>query len=203
MRVKTYSTFDIARMLEMVPGTVANWVDNGRLKAFTTPGGHRRISRTDLLAFLRKNSMPVPELLETASGGKRILVVEDDEKLLKLVLRSFGRLKGCELFQAADGFQAGQMVEAIRPDLVLLDIMLPDINGFKVCERIKAGSKHTRVIAMTGYDSEEVRKKIMNSGADAYLIKPFQFTTLLNHVKRLLGAGSPGRAKVRSGHTRP
>jgi len=79
------------------------------------------------------------------------------------------------------------MVEAVRPDLVVLDIMLPDINGFKVCERIKARNKNTRVIAMTGYDSEEVRKKIIDSGADVYLIKPFQFAALFGHVRRLLG----------------
>ncbi|HOW88895.1 MAG TPA: helix-turn-helix domain-containing protein, partial [Elusimicrobiales bacterium] len=109
MRVKTYSTFDIARMLEIVPGTVANWVDKGRLRAFTTPGGHRRVSREDLVSFLKKNSMPMPKQMSVASDQKRVLVVEDDEKLLNLIVKAFRRMKGYELFQAADGFQAGQM----------------------------------------------------------------------------------------------
>ena len=198
MRVKTYSTFDVARMLEVVPGTVANWVDSGRLKAFTTLGGHRRITREDLLAFSKKNSMPVPGLMGQASGKKRILVVEDDEKLLKLILKAFKTLPEYELLKAADGFQAGQMLEGQRPDLVILDIMLPDINGFKVCEHIKLKNRNTRVIAMTGYDSDEVKKKIMDAGADAYLIKPFLFKTLFGHVERLLGSkpGKPGRRKV-------
>ena len=132
----------------------------------------------------------------------RILIVDDDQQVCKLlnVLLSAGDY---EIHTANTGKEALTYLKEDKFDLIVLDIVLPDINGFKVCERIKAGNKHTRVIAMTGYDSEEVRKKIMNSGADAYLIKPFQFTTLLNHVKRLLGAGSPGRAKVRSGHTRP
>ena len=188
MRVKTYSTFDIAKMLEVVPGTVANWIDNGKLKAFNTLGGHRRVSQADLLGFLKGNSMPVPDVLANASGKMKILIVEDDEKFLKLVVKAFKTFKDYELLTATDGFQAGQLVEGHKPDLVVLDIMLPDINGFKVCELIKARNKRTRVIAITGYDSEDIKKKILAAGADAYLIKPFQFKTLFEHVENFLGA---------------
>lgn len=188
MRVKTHSTFDIARMLEVVPGTVANWIDNGKLKAFNTLGGHRRVAQADLLAFLKENSMPVPAVLADAAGKKKILIVEDDEKFLKLVVKAFKTFKDYELFTATDGFQAGQLVEGHKPDLVVLDIMLPDINGFKVCELIKAKNKKTKVIAITGYDSEDIKKKIMGAGADVYLIKPFQFKTLFEHVENFLSA---------------
>lgn len=188
MRVKTYSTFDIARMLEIVPGTVANWIDNGKLKAFTTLGGHRRVSQEDLFAFLKKNSIPVPELLANSSGRKKILIVEDDEKFLNLIVKAFKTFKDFELLTATDGFQAGQLVEGRKPDLVVLDIMLPDINGFKVCELIKAKNKNTKVIAITGYDSEDIKKKILDAGADAYLIKPFQFKTLFENVETCLGS---------------
>ena len=187
MRVKTYSTFDIARMLEVVPGTVANWINNGKLNAFTTLGGHRRVPVEDLLTFLKKNSIPVPEFLANSSGRKRVLIVEDDEKFLKLIVKAFKSLKAVESLTATDGFQAGQLVESRQPDLVILDIMLPDINGFKVCEMIKARNKNTRVIAITGYDSEDIKTKILSAGADAYLIKPFQFKILFEHVNNLLG----------------
>jgi len=186
MRAQTYSTFDIAKMLEVVPGTVAKWIDNGKLKAFNTLGGHRRVSQTDLLAFLKENSMPVPAALADASGKKKILIVEDDEKFLKLVVKAFKTLKDYELFTATDGFQAGQLVEGHKPDLVVLDIMLPDINGFKVCELIKAKNKKIRVIAITGYNSEDIKKKILDAGADTYLIKPFHFKTLFEHVENFL-----------------
>ena len=188
MRIKTYSTFDVAKMLDIVPGTVANWVDGGKLKAYATLGGHRRVSQEDLLAFLNENSMPVPKDLLNISGKKKILVVEDDEKFLKLVLKAFKTLKDYTIFTATDGFQAGQLVEEHKPDLVVLDIMLPDINGFKVCELIKAKNKNTRVIAVTGYDSEDIKKKIMDAGADVYLMKPFQFKTLFEYVDKFLGA---------------
>lgn len=187
MRKKTYSTFDIARMLEIVPGTVANWVDGGRLKAFTTLGGHRRVSQEDLFVFLKKNSMPVPKLLANSTGRKKILVVEDDKKFLKVVIKAFKTLKDYTVFTATDGFQAGQLVEEHAPDLVVLDLMLPDINGFKVCKLIKAKNKQTRVIAITGYDSEDIKKKILAAGADVYLMKPFQFETLFENVNNLLG----------------
>lgn len=190
MRVKTYSTFDIARMLDVVPGTVANWVDSGRLKAFSTLGGHRRISRENLLVFLKKNALPIPDILADSSGKKKILVVEDDVKLLKLVVKALKRFRDFELLTAADGFQAGQLMEGRKPDLVVLDLMLPDINGFKVCELIKARNKKARVIAMTGYDSEDIKRKILDAGADAYLIKPFQFKTLFEQVENLLGLKS-------------
>jgi excisionase family DNA binding protein len=174
-------------MLEVVPGTVANWIDAGKLKAFNTLGGHRRVSQDDLRAFLKKNGMPVPEVLENISGKKKVLIVEDDEKFLNLIIKAFKTFKDFELLTATDGFQAGQLVEGRRPDLVVLDIMLPDINGFKVCELIKAKNKNTKVIAMTGYDSVDIKKKILAAGADAYLIKPFQFKTLFGHIDEFLG----------------
>ena len=187
MRVRTYSTFDIARMLEVVPGTVANWIDSGKLNAFTTLGGHRRVSQKDLFAFLKKNAIPVPEFLANSSGKKKILIVEDEERFLNLAVKAFKVFKDVELLTATDGFQAGQLVEGGKPDLVVLDIMLPDINGFKVCELIKARNKNTKVIAITGYDSEDIKKKILDAGADAYLIKPFQFKTLFGYVETFLG----------------
>ena len=186
MRVNTYSTFDIAKMLEIVPGTVANWIDSGKLKAFITPGGHRRVALEDLLAFLQENAIPVPALLANSSSRKKILVIEDDEKFLKLIVKALKTFKDFELLTATDGFQAGQIVAGSKPDLVVLDIMLPDINGFKVCELIKAKNKNTRVIAITGYDSEDIKKKILESGADAYLIKPFHFKTLFEHIEKFL-----------------
>ena len=188
MRLKTYSTFDIARMLEVVPGTVANWIDNGKLKAFITLGRHRRVSQEDLIAFLKRNAIPVPEILADVSGRKKILIVEDDEKFSSLVVKAFKTFKDFELLTATDGFQAGQLVEGRKPDLVVLDIMLPDINGFKVCEMIKAKNKNTKVIAITGYDSDDIKRKILAAGADAYLIKPFQFKTLFEHVENFFGS---------------
>lgn len=188
MRQKIFSTFEVAKMMELSPGTVANWVDAGRLKAFTTLGGHRRIKAEDLKTFLRQNKIPVPKALTERMGGlKKVLIVDDDLKFLKLTERFFRTSRGkWEVFSAADGFKAGSLVGSEKPDVVILDIMLPDINGFKVCEIIKASNKRTLVIAVTGYDSDDIRNKILAAGADAYYVKPFKFEELLSRVESWL-----------------
>jgi len=193
MRQKIFSTFEVAKMLELSPGTVANWVDAGRLKAFTTLGGHRRIKAEDLKNFLEENKMPVPkELAKRMGAAKKILIVEDDVKLQKLIERFFrDSRKSWEVFTATDGFQAGSLVGSEKPDVVLLDIMLPDFNGFKVCEIIKANNKHTLVIAVTGYDSEDIKTKILAAGADDYFVKPFKFEQLIARIEAW-GGGSRG-----------
>lgn len=185
MRQKIFSTFEVAKMLELSPGTVANWVDAGRLKAFTTLGGHRRIKAEDLKTFLEENKIPAPkELSERLDTAKKVLIVEDDEKFLRLMERFFRTFrKKWEIFSAADGFQAGSLVGSEKPDVVILDIMLPDINGFKVCEIIKASDKRTLVIAVTGYDSEDIKTKILAAGADEYYVKPFKFEQLVARIE--------------------
>ena len=185
MRQKIFSTFEVAKMLELSPGTVANWVDAGRLKAFNTLGGHRRIKAEDLESFLTENKIPAPkELSERMTSPKKVLIVEDDEKFLKLMERFFKTFrKKWDVYSAADGFQAGSLVGSEKPDVVILDIMLPDINGFKVCEIIKASNKKTLVIAVTGYDSEDIKSKILAAGADAYYVKPFKFQDLVERIE--------------------
>jgi len=185
MRRTILSTFEVAKILELSPGTVANWVDAGRLKAFNTLGGHRRVKAEDLKTFLEENKMPVPkELTERVDTRIKVLIVEDDVKFLKLTERFFRTFrKTWQIFSAADGFKAGALVGSEKPDAVILDIMLPDINGFKVCEMIKAGNKRTLVIAVTGYDSDEIRSKILAAGADAYYVKPFKFEELVARIE--------------------
>jgi len=172
-------------MLELSPGTVANWVDAGRLTAYNTLGGHRRIKAEDLKTFLEENNSPVPkELSARMSSVKKVLIVEDDVKFLKLTERFFRTFrKKWEIYSAADGFQAGSLVGSEKPDVVILDIMLPDINGFKVCEIIKASNKNTLVIAVTGYDSDDIKSKIIAAGADAYYVKPFKFEDLVARIE--------------------
>ncbi|RLD16155.1 MAG: hypothetical protein DRI36_06100, partial [Caldiserica bacterium] len=62
MSEKTFTTFDIAKILDVYPSTVAKWIDKGELNAFTTPGGHRRVRKSDLVSFLKKHNIPVPDI---------------------------------------------------------------------------------------------------------------------------------------------
>jgi len=181
---KTYTTFYISKICDVYPTTVANWIDEGKLKAFTTPGGHRRVSADDLKEFLKKYNMPVPEKL-FSNGKKKVLAVDDDKAVLKVIRRILAKDKNYEMYSAVDGFQAGNLFSEIKPALVILDIKLPGIDGFEVCRQIREKDKNVKIIAITGYDSEETRKKILACGADAYLPKPFEVKVLIETVEKL------------------
>ncbi len=182
---KTYTTFYIGKICGVYPTTVANWIDDGKLKAFTTPGGHRRVGAKVLKEFLEKYNVPLSDEL-AFEDRKKVLVVDDDNAVIKVILRILAKDKNYEVHSASDGFQAGNLFGEIKPALVILDIKLPGIDGFEVCRMIRKKNKNVKIIAITGYDSEETRKKIIASGADVYLPKPFKAEELLTKVRALI-----------------
>ena len=188
MKQKTFTTFAIAKMLGVYPSTIANWVDSGKLKAFNTPGGHRRVLPEDLRGFLKQHNMPFPAVL--VSEDTKILVVDDDPKILELVTGFLKTAKkGYQILTAADGFEAGRLLGLHDPQLVVLDLKLPGIDGFEVCRQIKEQHIRTKVLAITGYDNEENKQRIMKAGADGYLGKPFRMAKFLEECERLLSLG--------------
>jgi len=178
------STFKIAQLLEVNPSSVANWVDQGLLTAHRTPGGHRRVAVEDLVRFLKEHKMPIPEELNIPAA--RILVVDDEPALTKMLARA---LKGAnpdyEIIEAQDGFQAGQMVATLKPDVVILDLRMPGMDGFEVCRLIKKqqSTEHAVVVAMTAYPSPESEQRIRECGASAYFPKPLDMEKLLAAVQ--------------------
>lgn len=179
-----YTTTKISELLGVTAATVNGWINNGELNAFKTPGGHNRISKEILLEFLSKNAIPVPMEFETSNKPK-ILVVEDDEDVRDFVLAVLEDLEyEIEIEIATDGYMAGNKVIKFRPDLIILDIMLPGLNGFEICKNVRKelGDK-VKILAMTGYYSEKNREKIMEAGADAFMRKPMlldEFTKVVN-----------------------
>jgi len=122
----------------------------------------------------------------TASHPPRILIVDDDPQILKM-MRKLLTNQGYETAAASDGFEAGVKVVQFNPDLVVLDLMMPGMDGFEVCKRIKGntGTSHIKVLAVSGYDTEENREKIIKAGADGFLPKPIDMGVILNEVKQL------------------
>ena len=181
---KTFTTFDISKMLDVYPTTVADWIDEDKLKAFTTPGGHRRVSRKDLLEFLKKHNMPVPEEFVKT---RAILVVDDDEKVVYAIERIINKkLPDHRVVIARDGFEAGRAVSGENPDLIILDIALPGLDGFKVCELIRENNKETAILVITGFPTDENRDRILAAGADKFMAKPFLMEDLVKNMKELL-----------------
>lgn len=183
-----YTTFQVAKVLGVSLPTVVNWVNSGRLKAHRTPGGHRRIAHTDVLAFARDNDYPVSREFADALAVNRVLVVDDERDFAELV-REFLQLKGgYEVEVAHSGFHAGFTVARFKPDLIVMDIMMPDMDGFQVHDVLKADpdTRHIPVVACTAYRDPDVEVRIQRQGFDGFLEKPLKLDALLTMVRETL-----------------
>ncbi len=119
--------------------------------------------------------------------SKRILVVEDQEDNLR-ILRDLLTDAGFEVIEAVNGKEALSVAEAARPDLILMDIQLPELDGLEATRRIKANSaiRHIPVIAVTSYAMSEDNERAMAAGCDAYFAKPVSPRTLLAKIREYL-----------------
>ena len=185
---KLLTTGDIAAHCEVSYETVANWIKGGKLKSHQTPGGHRRIRMEDFIDFLSVHDMP-PLNAPADPNQRRILVVDDEPGILKLITRSFERKKMPHALRTAgDGFEAGLQVVKFRPDLIILDLMMPNLDGFRVCQLVRANpqTRHIGILVITGSAAEANVKRAMDSGADRWMAKPFDPGELLEQVDAIL-----------------
>jgi excisionase family DNA binding protein len=187
MAIKTvFTTGEAARICKVSQQTIIRCFDNGQLKGFRVPGSKfRRIPREQLFMFMRDNGIPT-DALET--GKRKVLVVDDDPDLVDLivsVLEDDGRF---ETRVANNGFEAGMMVKEYRPDLIVLDVMLPDINGKEVCVRVRNDGtlENVRIICISGMVERDKIKELKEAGADDFLQKPFETDILIDRMCRLL-----------------
>jgi excisionase family DNA binding protein len=178
-----YTTHEVSRLLHVNPRSVINWIEQSLLPSYRTPGGHRRIRRDDLLAFLRKHQIPTPESL--VEGKFSVLIVDDEQEIVDIMKVFLQRQGGYEVSSASDGITALIEVGRTKPDLMILDIMIPEVDGIEVCRRIKEDSNNrTVIIAVSGNTEHE--KRILQSGADAFMSKPIDLERLQMEARRLL-----------------
>ena len=194
MDKKTLTTYDIAEHCQVTPRTVIQWINEGKLKAYRTPGNHSRVSVEDFLDFLKKYNMPVPAELsgEEFRPKKRILIVDDDEGMVNSLERFFIREKIYDLEVAYDGFEAGQKFSVFKPDLIILDLKIPGLNGDKLCSHIRSNpaNKKVKIILISGLIEVHESGPIKELGADAYFVKPFKTEALKEKIQMLLAKGS-------------
>jgi excisionase family DNA binding protein len=167
---------EAANLLMVSPITVRQWAQKGLLEAQTTAGGHRRFAREVILAFARERGIHLPP------SQQRLLIVDDNRELNAYLAALFSaHVPGLEISSAYDGFDAGRQVQAHKPTVVLLDIMMPGIDGIEVCRSLKddPDTAIIRVVAMTGYYTPELEKKILAAGAQVLLKKPFSSEQVL------------------------
>ncbi|MCB4757258.1 MAG: response regulator [Elusimicrobia bacterium] len=189
---------EMAEKADVLVSTIRYYTDIGLLKAaMTTEGGHRLYEEVPTLERLGKikrmvaKGLTLPEIqsqIEQEMAVKRILVVDDEPEIVDFIKDLLADKFPHQLESAADGFKAGHLVHTFGPDLVILDLLLPGIDGFEVCKSIRKDdeTKGTKILAVTGYDSPDIRNKILESGADDYLGKPLDYQQTLDKICKLL-----------------
>jgi excisionase family DNA binding protein len=189
MAIKEYlTTGQAAKICKCSQQTIIRCFDNGQLKGYRVPGSRfRRIPREHLFAFIREHGIPT-DAIETTSKRK-VLVVDDDPDLVELIVSVLESDRRFETRIATNGFEAGMMVKEYRPDMIVLDVMLPDINGKEVCTRVRSDEslENVKIICISGMVERNKIKALKEAGADDFLQKPFETDELVARMCRLLG----------------
>ncbi|MCA9212740.1 MAG: response regulator [Planctomycetales bacterium] len=185
-----FTTGEAAKICKVSQQTIIRCFDSGQLKGFRVPGSRfRRIPRDQLFAFMKDNGIPT-EALE--SGKRKVLLVDDDADLVDLLRDAFERDGRFDIRTANNGFDAGMQVKEFRPDLVVLDVMLPDINGKEVCVRVRSDPAldEVKIICISGMVEADKVADLKAAGANEFMQKPFDVDKLLERSCELLSIES-------------
>ena len=181
-----FTTGEAAKICKVSQQTIIRCFDSGQLKGFRVPGSRfRRIPRDQLYSFMKDNGIPTDAL---ESGKRKVLLVDDDVELVELISDVLDKDGRFDVRIANNGFDAGMLVKEFRPDLVILDVMLPDINGKEVCQRVRKDHtpEEVKIICISGMVEEDKIADLKAAGANEFLHKPFEVDTLIDRMCRML-----------------
>ncbi len=181
-----FTTGEAAKICKVSQQTIIRCFDSGQLKGFRVPGSRfRRIPREQLYSFMRDNGIPTDAL---ESGKRKILIVDDDLELTELLVDVLVRDGRFEVKSVNNGFDAGMMVKEYEPDLIVLDVMLPDINGKEVCQRVRTvkSMDDIKIICISGMVEEDKIDDLRAAGANEFMQKPFEVEKLVERICNLL-----------------
>jgi excisionase family DNA binding protein len=167
--------------------TVAHWIRAGKLPAICTQGDAPTVRQQDFVAFLEQRGEPIPvDFIE--DNRHRVLIVDDDPEVVRTLSEMFSTFIGCSIKTALDGVEAGLRLATFKPHLVVLDLMMPRLDGYVVCSHIKTdpATAGTPVLVITGDDSEQTIERALACGADRYMTKPIHLPQLQQVVCELL-----------------
>jgi excisionase family DNA binding protein len=177
-----FTTGEAAEICKISQQTIIRCFDAGKLGGFRVPGSKfRRIPRQNLIKFMKENNIP-PDNLE--SGKKKILIVDDDPEIVELLVDVLTRDGRFDIKTAVSGYDAGIQTQQFRPDLILLDYMLPDVNGNIVCQTIKKNPEfeNIKIIIVSGVVKQDEIDLLLKSGAEGFIKKPFNITELIDQI---------------------
>jgi excisionase family DNA binding protein len=182
MAAKQYSSFQIANLLHVSRQAVNQWIDKGYIQSYRTPGGHRRVSREDLIEFLGTRNIPVPPELngparqerEQAPAALAVVLIDDNDDYMTLLKQALAdtlpNVKVAKHANAMDGLLA---IGAEPPDLLILDLRMPTMNGAEVIKRLKANplTSQLPVIVLTGVEDETELQSVRKLRVEKVLAK--------------------------------
>lgn len=206
------TTFEAAKLCHVSYNTIKNWIKRDLLEAYRTAGGHLRIRSMDLENFCREHKIPMAD--QIGPSRKKVLIV-DDEEAIRVALHDalLSTKERYDIYTATDGFEAGSLMESVKPDLIVLDIVMPGMDGFKVCQSVRRSHtlKHAKILVLTGFPSEKNLRQATELGADLCLAKPIDRQSFLQAIGSVLlpprgvrqprnkgGAELKGKAKVKT-----
>src|SRR5882762_1303377 len=179
----------VARVCQVTPATVANWIDQGLLKGHKTPTGRRRVEADDLTAFLKAHEMSVPPELENGNGTQFVVVVDDDPGYLRAMLLTIENSDlDVDVVEATNGVDALLEIGRVRPSLIVLDYTLPDLNATQVLQRLlEPGRKvDAEIIVVTGGIPEMATKQLMDMGVKVIVNKSEGMPAVMEAVRQAL-----------------
>ncbi len=183
---KLYTTHEVAKLLGVTPITVIRWIESGKFRCYTTVGGHRRIGHEELVTFARAYNLPWRGDDEVEKRKDFVVLTVDDEpdmlELEKDILTSMNDLR---LIQVTNGFSAGAKMVEERPDMVLLDFLMPELDGFEFCRFVREDPRFREmpIIAVTGLKTQSEIAKMKDCGVNDILSKPFSAQALMDKVE--------------------
>ena len=181
-----FTTGEAAAIGGLSQQTIIRCFDNGQLSGFRVPGSKfRRIPRDKLLKFMKDNSIPLDAL---ESDKIKVLVVDDDPDIVELFVDALTADGRFEVRTARTGFDAGVEANRFRPDLIVLDYLLPDINGNVVCKTIRESEEleQTRILIISGVANKPEVDGLLEAGADDFIKKPFNIENVLERIAQLV-----------------
>lgn len=183
---KLYTTGEAAEVCNLSQQTIIRCFDSGRLEGFRIPGSKfRRIPHESLLKFMKQNGIPLDSI---QTGKKKILIVDDDEEIIELMVDLLGRDGRFDVKTAGTGYEAGMLTQQFNPDLIILDYMLPDVNGNIVCKTIKSNESlaQTKIIIVSGVINQDEIEDLLSAGAEDFVRKPFNISVLMDKISEVL-----------------
>ena len=181
-----YTTGEAADVCNVSQQTIIRCFDAGRLEGFRVPGSKfRRIPRESLVKFMKENEIPLDRF---ASGKKKVLIVDDDPEIVELMVDVLVRDGRFDVKTASSGYDAGLITQQFCPDVIILDYMLPDVNGNVVCQTIRSNAEflNTKIIIVSGVVNQSEVQDLLNAGAEGFMKKPFNITELIDKIAGVL-----------------